>query len=467
MALVCAPPADAETDQCRDDITESDGYAIRTMRVEGRWASQLPLPGGGYSPAKVSEAIEIVRNTLDADRNRDTEIEGVGAVSILYVSSCVQVVDEATCQDAAGNPKCVDVAIRPHALRLYLLRVGSNILPIPRTNRPTFFDKVPAPLLALNPTFVTAYDREFGLSLGGAIATNLLDLPKFIKGEPVTPGETQLQLQASGRKSLTESFYNANTDLAFSQQRIGQIAEDVALSGHYAANDQPLGDGRYVSYGFGAGASVGVRPRIEPFKRVTLGANYRWSRNKLYADPANEIDSENAEEGRIVADGHLAGGFLRFGLWGDVAAPTGDLGSYQRFGGLMGYAKEIPIVLNQTIGVEVVVSGGHAWGDPPEYARFFGGNSAKSFLYDAVDAPTLTSFPRGPLIRSLGEGRAGVNTPSGGTLGGTSFWGASLNISVPIPPWSRPLIPNEVVESFADADRAQHLAGDRAEEPGY
>ena len=203
-------------------------------------------------------------------------------------------VDEATCQDAAGNPKCVDVAIRPHALRLYLLRVGSNILPIPRTNRPTFFDKVPAPLLALNPTFVTAYDREFGLSLGGAIATNLLDLPKLIKGEPVTPGETQFRLQASGRKSLTESFYNANTDLAFSQHRIGQIAEDVALSGHYAANDQPLGDGRYVSYGFGAGASVGVRPRIEPFKRVTLGANYRWSRNKLYADPANEIDSENA-----------------------------------------------------------------------------------------------------------------------------------------------------------------------------
>jgi len=455
LALVCAPPAHSQTDQCRDDITESDGYAIRTMRVEGRWAPQLPLPGGSYSPAEVSEAIGVVRNALDADRNRDTEFEGVGAVSILYIDSCVQVVDEATCQDAAGSSKCVDVAIRPHTLRLFLLRVGSNILPIPRANRPTFFDEVPAPLLALNPTFGSDYDRAFGLSLSGGITTDLLDIPKILKGEPITPGETQLQLKASGRKSLTEPFYNANTALAFSQRRLGRVVQDLAFSGHYAANDEPLGDGRYVTYGFGAGASVGLRPGIEPFKRLTVGTNYRWSRNKLFSGPTPEIDSENAGEGRLVADGYLAGGFVRLGLWGDFAEPTGDLESYQRFAGMVGYARELPIVLNQTVGVEVVASGGHAWGNPPEYARFFGGNSAKSFLYDAVESPTLASVPRGPLIRSLGEGQAGVSTASGGTLGGTSFWGVSLNVSIPIPPWSRPLIPNEVVESLADADGKQ------------
>jgi hypothetical protein len=455
LALVCARPARSQTDQCRDDIIESDGYAIRTMRVEGRWTPQLPLPVGSYSPAKVSEAIEVVRKALDADRNRDTEFEGVGAVSILHIDSCVQVVDEATCQDAAGNPKCVDVAIRPHALRLFLLRVGSNVLPIPRANRPTFFDEVPAPLLALNPTFGSDYDRAFGLSLSGGIATDLLDIRKILKGEPITPGETRLQLQASGRKSLTEPYYNANTALAFSQRRLGRVVQDLGLSGHYAANDEPLGDGRYVRYGFGAGASVGLRPGIEPFKRLTVGTNYRWSRNKLFSGPTPEIDSENAGEGRLVADGFLAAGFVRLGLWGDFAEPTGDLGSYQRFAGMVGYAREFPIGLNQTIGVEVVASGGHAWGDPPEYARFFGGNSAKSFLYDAVDSPTLASVPRGPLIRSLGEGRAGVRTASGGTLGGTSFWGVSLNVSIPIPPWSRPLIPNEVVESLADADGKQ------------
>jgi len=452
---VWAPSARAQPDECRADIVESDGYAIRAMRVEARWAPQLPLPTGEYSPDKVSEAIRMVRTALDADRNRDTEFEGVGAVSILHIDSCVRVVDEATCQDAVGNPKCVDVAIRPHALRLFLARVGSNVLPIPRPNRPTFFDEVPAPLLALNPMFATAYDRAFGLSQSVGLAANLLDIPKILQGEPVTPGESQLRLQASGRKSLTEPFYDANADLTFSRRRVGHAVEDLGFSSHYAAADRPLGENRYVTYGFGAGASVGLRPRIEPFTRVALGATYRWSRNKLFSGAVPEIASESAGEGRAVADGYLAGGFMRLGLWGDIAAPTGDLGSYQRFSGSVGYAREFAITLNQTIGVELVATGGHAWGDPPEYARFFGGNSAKSFLYDALDSPTLRSFPQGPLIRSLGEGRAGVRTESQGVLGGTSFWGVSLNVSVPIPPWSRPLIPNEVVESIEDANGKQ------------
>jgi hypothetical protein len=31
----------------------------------------------------------------------------------------------------------------------------------------------------------------------------------------------------------------------------------------------------------------------------------------------------------------------------------------------------------------------------------------------------------------------------------------SLNVSIPIPPWSRPLIPNEVIETLADIDGKQ------------
>ena len=417
MVALPAPPAWPEPDRCRADIVESDGYVIRAMRAEGRWAPELSLPSGGYSPAKVSEAIRDVRDALDADRNRDAEFEGVGAVSVLYIDSCVQAVDESSCRDTVGNAKCVDVAIRPHSLRLFLARVGSNILPIPRANRPTFFDQVPAPLLVLNPMFSTAYDRAFGLSLGMGVAANLLDLPRASTGEPRASSDMQLQLQASGRKSLTEPFYNATTDLTFSRHRLGPTVESVAVGGHYAANDQPLGDARYVTYGLGASGNIGLRPRIEPIRRLTVGGAYRWSRNKFYPGTASEVDSENAGEGRVVADGYLAGGFARLGVWGDVAVPTGDLGSYQRFAGMVGYAREFPIVLNQTIGVELVASGGHAWGRPPEYARFFGGNSAKSFLYDAAESPTLTSVPRGPLIRSFGEGQAGVRTGSGRVLG--------------------------------------------------
>jgi len=239
LPLVPVLPAWSQPDQCRADIAAADGYAIRAMRVEGRWTPQLSLPGGDYSPDKVSEAIGLVRKALDADRNRDAELEGIGAVSVLHIDSCVQVVDDAQCQDAVGNPKCVDVAIRPHALRLFLVRVGSNILPIPRANRPTFFDEVPAPLLALNPTIATAYDSAFGLSLGAGISANLLDLSKTLGGEPVTPGDTKLQLQASGRKSLTEPFYNAHTDLTVSQSRFGHAIQDIAVSGHPRRHKAP------------------------------------------------------------------------------------------------------------------------------------------------------------------------------------------------------------------------------------
>ena len=454
LALPClwAPPGWSQPELCRADITEADGFAIRAMRVDGWWTPQLALPSGGYSPDKVSQAIELTRTALDADRNRDAEFASVGAVSVLYIDSCVRVVDEAKCQDALGSPKCVDVAIRPHSLRLDLLRVGSNVLPIPRVNRPTFFDEVPAPLLLLHPVLATAYDRQFGLSQSAAVATNLLDLSKIARGEPLTPNEMQMQLRAGGRKSLTEPFYNANADLSISQRRLGRTVEELAFSGHYASDDEPLGGGRHVAYGVGTDASVGFRPRLPILQRLTVGGGYRWSRDKLFADTASEAGSEHAGEGRVVAEALVAGGFARLGLWGDAAAPTGDLEAYQRVAGMFGYAKEFAIGLNQTIGVEMVAAGGHAWGNPPEYARFFGGNSTKSFLYDAVDAPTLTAVPRGPLIRSLGEARAGVRTESGDTGGGTSFWGVSLNVSVPIPPWSRPLIPNEVIESLADPD---------------
>jgi hypothetical protein len=197
LAFAWARSAHAQADLCRDDITDSDGYAIRAMRVDARWAPQLPLPTGEYSPDKVAEAIGIVRTALDADRNRDTEIEGVGAVSILHIDSCVRVVDEATCQDAVGNPKCLDVAIRPHALRVFLVRVGSNVLPIPRPNRPTFFNEVPAQLLALNPTFATAYDRARTLAERGPRRQSpghSQDPP----GRAHHAGQSQLQLQASG-----------------------------------------------------------------------------------------------------------------------------------------------------------------------------------------------------------------------------------------------------------------------------
>jgi hypothetical protein len=118
--------------------------------------------------------------------------------------------------------------------------------------------------------------------------------------------------------------------------------------------------------------------------------------------------------------------------------------------GRIGYAKEIPVQPNQTIGLEVVAGGGAVLGSPPGYARFFGGNSSGQFLYDSPSSVALQNMPVGPLIRSFGEGRAGLPTASG-VRGGEGFWHVNLNLTIPIRWWSRALIPNELTD-IEDAD---------------
>jgi hypothetical protein len=59
-------------------------------------------------------------------------------------------------------------------------------------------------------------------------------------------------------------------------------------------------------------------------------------------------------------------------------------------------------------------------------------------------------MPVGPLIRSFGEGRAGLRTASG-VRGGEGFWHVNLNLTIPIRWWSRPLIPSELTD-IEDAD---------------
>src|SRR5262249_20909741 len=51
-----------------------------------------------------------------------------------------------------------------------------------------------------------------------------------------------------------------------------------------------------------------------------------------------------------------------------------------------------------------------------------------------------------PLIRSLGENQGGIGNS---VLGGTSYWHANVNLSIPVPAWSRPLIPHEWVARSA------------------
>ena len=158
LLLSLASSVEAQTGECRT-IDESANYTVRSVKVEGRWTPSLNqldlngLVGQKYSPPQVSQAQEKVASYLQKDENKAIESKVLGMYSVLYVRSCVLADDQA---------KVVDIVIKPIYARVDLYKVGSNVLPVPRSLLPTFYDAVPAPLLAFNPEFGVGYDRENG-----------------------------------------------------------------------------------------------------------------------------------------------------------------------------------------------------------------------------------------------------------------------------------------------------------------
>jgi hypothetical protein len=167
------------------------------------------------------------------------------------------------------------------------------------------------------------------------------------------------------------------------------------------------------------------------------------------ASGISEMTPEQAFTGRLILDGHIAGGFTRLGAWGEVASPDRLTGSYQRFSVLVGYEKELPLATNQTLGIDATFGFGRALGTVPEYARFYGGSWDNDYLYEPPDSTSLQSLPSGPLIRSFGRNQASLSNGSGAFTGGDAFWHFNANVSIPIPPWSYPLIPNEEMDGIS------------------
>ena len=437
LLLSLAPPVEAQTDECRT-INESANYTIRSVKVEGRWTPSLNrldlngLVGQKYSPPLVSQAQEKVASYLEKDENKTIESKVLGMYSVLYVRSCVLADDQA---------KVVDIMIKPIYTRVDLYKVGANVLPVPRSLLPTFYDAVPAPLLAFNPEFGADYDRENGLSPSLSISTNLLDLPKLLSGKGVSKSDVRLDLKAWGRRSVENPFYNAGVDLALSRRRDGSVLEVLAVEGHFRADEQPLGEGRHLKNVARLGANIQVHPDSNVFNRISVGGKYKWANHRLVN--GNDLKTtEHAFEARSIIDGRVGGGFSRLAVWMDAASPSKQSGSYRRLAGVFGFEKEFGAT-NQTVGVEALAGAGRAWGTAPEYARFFGGNAARNFLYEGQDSPLMQEFPVGPLIRSFGQAQAASQS----SRGGTSYWHLNLNVSLPVPGLSRSLIPNVPIQN--------------------
>ncbi|HEX6648574.1 MAG TPA: hypothetical protein VF075_03515 [Pyrinomonadaceae bacterium] len=258
---------------------------------------------------------------------------------------------------------------------------------------------------------------------------------------PLHASRNRLDLRTSGRRSLDDQFYETVSQLSFSRS-YGDTLERLALDVEFEADHQPQGAAEFLKNAVRIGGNVRLRTNSTLFEAISLNARYRRSSNRLRSPLPllSESASEDSFEGNALLDGRLWKGTSRLGFWVDANSPNGITARYQRAAAIWGYQKEFIIVPNQTIGVEFIAGAGHVWGNSPEYARFYGGNWAKNFLYEAKDSPVLSEFPRGPLIRSFGSGRA---TAGEGTLNGaTSYWNMNLNVTIPVPKWSSPIVPD-------------------------
>jgi hypothetical protein len=293
--------------------------------------------------------------------------------------------------------------------------------------------------------------------------------------------DLKLLLRLKGRKALARDFYDTSTVLSLTRTNAVDLAQGLSLEARFDARNVPLGDANFFSNAVTVGFSTDLRPKTIAVRLVNMSARFRWSRNQLFLLDDSlppRINSENGFAARVVADATVAHGLTRGALWFDGGELNHNRGSYRRLAALVGYGKDFVISRKKdfhqiappelsepcwtsypdptgpggarknqsTVGLEVLAGAGHAWGDVPEYARFYGGSMPGQFLYDELSAQSLTTFPAGPLIRSIGQSRAGfVPAPGFPTVGGTSYWHANVNLSVPVPVWSRPLIPHEWV----------------------
>lgn len=460
-----AQSAPEKGDGCRDDITEADGFKIRAVKVKARYMPELrnalPNPGTDYSPVLATRLVEDVSQALTEEAMREDEegetehrllnsvTVGRGKMSdafgfgIKFVTSCTKTIAEADCRSALGDgsTKCVDVAIHAFSVRVDTADPISNLLNIPRSNRPSFLSKVPGPLLALNPKFGVEHDRSFGPSASFDVATNLLDLSKNIRSLPLESRRTRLDLSSKGRRSLDKAFYETVSRLSLSRSFAG-LVEELAVDTEFAADHHPQGLGEFRKNAVRVAGGVKLRTNFALLGAASIRAGYRRSSNRLNSNVA-EAAAENSFEASAVLDGRLWTGISRLGLWLDLNSAAQITDSFQRAALLWGYQKEIIIVPNQTIGIEVLAGAGHTWGNTPQYARFYGGNWAKNFLYETKDSPVLSAFPRGPLVRSFGAGRATAGAgASPGAGGAISYWNLNFNVSIPVPRWSSPVVPD-------------------------
>lgn len=515
LLTLCALATGAARAQCTGDAIQAEDHRVRSVRVAARFggvpqtlqdklakhrgeiyqpfttsatapAGEIDIATGAAARAQTSTPDKYSNQVRDFLRESEQGLRDAAVgdhkfneFSVRHYDACVTLVPPSECAatltDDAGQPvsKCVDVTVRVTAVYLNTGSISANLLALLPSNKLLLYEQLPRPLLAFNPSLWFDQDREYGTAAAGGIKTDLLDVANIWRGARPNSGSTQLLLRLDGRRSLHNPFYNLNAGLALINTQRVRHAETLGFEADFALHRQPLGAGVLFTNALRLRTKAAFKIKQGPLTKLSLGTGYRRA-NQRYLDQAGlsiERATEEAFETHAIADANFGRTFLRGAIWFDAAALSQNRPRYYRFAAQGSLAREFHLsqqacqikeglcVLADrnppAIGVELGFGVGRASERTPAYARFYGGNTAGNFLYDSHEAAAMTTLPGGPLLRSFGRNQATARASGGGANGGTAYWSFNLTTSLPLPRWSKPLIPNIVATPSSDCAECQ------------
>lgn len=389
-------------------------------------------PGAILSPENLSAAMNELANRL----SRRSELIAAASGSSVLVFTYVEPRFELNPAGGAANDT-VAVTLRPFHLSLPLDDLGRRVLPMPRGLATRAIARG-APPAALPANIIVTEDRVLGTSIGGRWR---FDPPRASQAQA-----PHLRFRGGGMKSVDAAFYSADADLRVVREQNSGLLRQVFAAAEGSVAREPRGPSEYhLRTG---GAAAGIALAIHPGSRLLLDARYSRSEYRPASSATATGGTRSAEQGNRVVYEAIPPrwfGFFRAAVWHDTLHPR-DAGAAQRLAARAGYVKEIPLGLNQGIGLEIVAGAGQTWGGVDAPRRFYAGGGQGEFLYESAASRQLMTAPDGPLLRSLGKAQGALAMASGASRGGTQFWHVNVNIALPIPPWSRPLIPNETTD---------------------
>ena len=431
-----------------NEITAAMGFTVRSVKVNARWVpknlqqrvEQLIGIGQLYDPAKLSAAIELVRTELVKNEGRVEFQICKGATSVLYVSA------DACAVTGNSSNKEIAIVIRPYYLRIDLISIGNNILPVPRSAKPTFYEQVPVLLKATAPFVLLTNDRKYGAAIGINTSTDILHF-KGVKEKGKGSGSLQIDLGLSVKKSWINPFYEFGSTIEINHPVYLDSTIGWNLGFNYSSYLQPLGKGNNLNQLFSFRGGIQGSTKNTIINKYAIGAGFRFLQSRYSLPSAISFNTdEKGFDFFAMADGRPGKSFSRMGIWFDAGFPDTKTGfkNYQRLMSRVGYSTFIGSGHNN-VHLETILGAGYIWGSPPANSQFFAGNTNRNFLYESISSIRNSIKMEGPVIQSLGEKEGGLISPAGNLVGGTSYWHININFSIPVSKWAKPLIPDVII----------------------